>query len=1202
MRVRGVIQLGAGWVQSRTRGVIIAELVSRWFPRYAPVPPAGPPQNVVAVTSGLERHNLISWENYPGEIHPTQTEIWASDDDISYSLLATVNLSVLSYQHDTGVSGLLQYYELRHVNVANNSAFTTAVSATSKIDGPDAAPSSLAATTPARPTGENQIDLTWVNGDVTASTVAEYREVGAGTWLTGPTAAPASTAISITGLAANKLWEVRLYHTKNTVNLGYSNTDSTSTLVDGPNAGPSALSAATGSLPQYIDVSWTNGDATALTRLFMSTNGVDFNFLTQLGVGVTSYAHDTGAGGVQRWYYVEHIKNGVIHGGTSNTDNATSRDLAPIGAPTQPVVAPTASDEFQLNWTNADVYSSIEVYLDLNDGGESLLTTLAPGTTQYVTGVYADDDKGVFRLRHIYLGTPSTYSPSTTSFIPDPIDAPPVLDTVVYDAGYNSADITLTPGDAQSDTDVWYQHDSTWVLFSTLGPGVAATKITGFPESNKSYPVRLRHRKQDASGTGYTSVYSNAINAVMPQMPAPTGVSSSHDGVDNANAGQYDLAWTNGDATLHTFLELLVNGVVEASVTVAPGVSAYSNWDLSAHLPAGQTGCQFRFRHCRTNGLSVIEYSPAATDSFTHDPGPTANVSDNGSAYNDGDITFAWNENGAQSALMYIEDPQGSVVVSQRLETGSQYVYAVPALGSGIYTIYLKACLNGYVFGSWQTIQVDASLPVPSGFSLTNNGSDQFVLNWTDPNGWAGVEVWEELNDGTEVLAQTVTNGTETWVSSTHPDNTKGQYRLRSTDSKLKSAYSTQLTRYIPDPVDAAPTLTSANYTGQYKNGNAVWTNGDSGAQTEVWYYYNGWILSATVGAGQTSRALSNFPEANKSYDVRVRHKKTDLNGTTHYSSYSNIIALVTPAIPAPTGLSSSHDGALDQNAGQFDVSWSNADASLKTRVRFYDSGGLKATRIENAGVSSISNWDLSAYLSAGEAGCSFTVEHEYTNPLSNQQYSAADTDAFTHDSGPGSVASDNGSAWNLGANRIDFAWNLNGAEGVQYYITNPVGATVLSQTTGAISSLQFTPTSGDGTYTLFLRTCSNGYVFSGGGAWVSIPIAVVTGPSGDPTNCVLQDLGYCSGGSTEVKQLRVTWTNGDVLASTEIYIDKDSTGFVLRWTAGAGSTQHDFIDENWWMQHYRQYKARVRHVRSGAPGGFSNTSSTVYMNSYCVT
>lgn len=950
--VRGVIILGTGWLKSRTRGVVIAELDSRFFPRYAPNPPAGPPNNFSAETPSpavsAEKCIDLSWKN--GTPAPAETEIWVSSDGMDFNLLTTLPLGTTSYRHNVGSFNALRYYRARHVNATDYSAWTPIVSARSLNDMPNAAPSNLAANPEPRPAGETQVRLTWANGDATAQTEVYYRVTGTSSWTRKTTVGSGVTSYVMSGLTPDTAYEFRIRHVKNSLYSSYSGTVAARTLVDGPDAAPTGLVASDGG-PASIRLTWSNGDATAATQIYVSTNGSSYSYLTQVSAGVSSYTHDVGSYLTARHYYVRHIKNGVTSA-DSNTASAVSGGRPPQGAPTLNSV--TGGDgTFALSWTNADSYSSVEVYRRVNGGSFVLAATLSAGTTAWTDdnggSLFAEDTEGSYYLVHLHHGLRSAASATKTHYTFDKPDAAP--SSLSATPTYKSASLTWVSGDPTCDSWVYYRVKglSTWNFLTSRYAGEDGSASFGTILSpDTEYEWKVIHRKTDRTGNTWTLESEVAVFRTN-KTPAPTGVSATHLGSgSNGQGGDFKIEWSSPEPSATFELRCL-----NSSGAVIFGPVSILSWGTTTYtadsdIAPNTTGLKWQVR-----ALFRHQYSSWAEVSASTPAGPAAAPSNNGSSFDPAtdDIIWRWSDgDSAASQQYYVKKPDGSTTSYQTSGSSTQtYAFDIGGV-QGLYTFYIRHYLNGY-FSAWKswTLRVGPSA-APSGLSAENpsrpTGETAMDLSWTSGDSSAQTEVWYRVSGGSWSRKTTLAAGTSSYRITGLSADTSYEFRVRHLKDGYTSSYSNTVSRTtLTDGPNAAPTIQTPVNNG----GGSItvrWTNGDSTAQTVVYRSLDGgstWTTLGTSSAGATSR--SDTLNAGVTATYRVRHVKNAV-----YSSYSGTASVTTGAAPAGAPTFTTLTGAN----GDFRLSWTNADNYSKIAVyRYINSGPFELVATLNAGTTS---------------------------------------------------------------------------------------------------------------------------------------------------------------------------------------------------------------------------------------------------------
>lgn len=340
----------------------------------------------------------------------------------------------------------------------------------------------------------------------------------------------------------------------------------------GPAAAPSGLSVATASASQ-LNLSWSNGDATANTQVFR-----EGTLIATLNAGLTTYNDTTGlSSGTTYSYIVRHIKFSILTSANSasasnntsvNAPSALSVQAVPTSVATPTSLSAVAASPTQINlsWVNADASASIRVLR-----GGSLVTTLSAGTTTF-------NDTG--------LSSATTYSY-----------------TVQHSRTQSQINLAWSSGDGTANTQV-YRNGS---LIANTNVGVTSYSDTGL---SGSYTYIVRHIKNSISSSNATSASATTTTVLSSEsgaasatttLSAPTSLSATAKpvsltapyalGATAASPSSINLSWTNGDGSLST--QILRAGSVIA--TASPGTTTYTDSGL-----ASATGYSYTVRHVKT--------------------------------------------------------------------------------------------------------------------------------------------------------------------------------------------------------------------------------------------------------------------------------------------------------------------------------------------------------------------------------------------------------------------------------------------------------------------------------------------------------------------------------------------------------------------------------------------------------------------------
>jgi hypothetical protein len=553
---------GLSWLRSRTAGVVIAERNSRLFPRYAPPAPGAAPYNPSATTHPTTRGGVqLAWAN--GVSSNAQTEILYSPDNVTWYSLTTVPLTTTSYVDVYSPTRTLRYYKFRHVNVTDVSPSTAVVSATNQADYPAGAPTTLVATTPGtRPAGETTANLTWVNGDASAgvTTLLYYRIAGASTWTLHGSVGAGVAAYAATGLTPNQSYNFKAVHQKDTVNSADSNIAGATTLVDGPDAPPTGLTATQGTgVPGQgtIALAWTNGDTSAQTDIYYSTDGTTYTFYRTVNPGVASNVFSENAYDVLRYFKVVHVKNALSSAFSNIASAHTGLDI-PEAPPSNLMVAvparPTGETQLSLSWVNGDVTAQTRVYRD-----GVLVQTVGAGTAGWADTGRPSNTLYSYEVRHVKSGVESAGSTASARTLVDGPDGDP--QSVTFTNGQPVGTV-VTPGASGFGTISWANTYDTscavevWTnlndgnglqLRTTTSPGATSQSNVTFPW-NSSCTFAVRYTK---NGVPSSFVYGTAV---LPPIPATLPTVSASGG--RLSDGQLGVALTFGNLDYNSTLDI----------------------------------------------------------------------------------------------------------------------------------------------------------------------------------------------------------------------------------------------------------------------------------------------------------------------------------------------------------------------------------------------------------------------------------------------------------------------------------------------------------------------------------------------------------------------------------------------------------------------------------------------------------------------
>lgn len=861
--VNGFIFVGSPWQRARTRGVVIAEKDSRVEPRYAPKAPAGPPYNLTAVTAAEEQCIDLAWTN--GTPSPAETEVWESADGLAYSLLSLLAgdganpdgllpLTKSSLKRNVGLFDVQRFYQLRHVNATDFSAFSAVVSARSQKDYPDAPPVALTATVRARPNGETQLDLNWTNGDVTAST-----EVYRGGALLATTA-PGVSTLAVTGLTANTAYTFSVRHTKSGIPSVSSNTATVTTLVDGPDADPynPSSTGGTGVAGQgLVTVGWINGDATAQTEIWVSSdNGVTFGLLITMAAGATGYMDNTGVYNQLRYYKFRHTKGGVVSGFSGTTSAYSGQDIpdaAPSGLVVTTPAAPGGATSLALSWTNGDSTCVTEV---LRAG--TTVATVGAGFTNYTDTGLLDATTYSYSLRHLKNGVYSPNSNTASGTTIDAPDAPPSSLGAVQGtgrAGQGKINLSWVNGDAAATTRILVGAasgaESTQVIDVAAG---VTTYIHDVGAFNVTRWYVVLHVKNSCLSA--TSNEASAPSGLDIPDADPAGLSATPTARPGGET-QLALAWTNGDSSCQT--NIYRAGALVT--TVAAGATAFTDTGLAINGTYA-----YEVRHIK----SGVESGGTTCNGTTLVDGPDAAPSGVNAVYNgNATNTLSWVNGDATASTEIYTNGALTTIVAPGVTS-----YSYPSTANTSYTHICRHNKNGYVsdWSNLMTLTTPVGPRAATGFTVTPTarpgGETQLALNWTPQDTDYGPELYRN-----GVFVSTLAAGQGSLQDAGRTPNTAYTYTLRYVKNGFAVVTVASGTTLVDGP-DAAP----SNLQGQSIGGGSVnwhWTLGDVTASSEMWAWSSvsdPGTLMQTIAPGTSNTVMT--PGA---YRTGVRHVKNGI-------------------------------------------------------------------------------------------------------------------------------------------------------------------------------------------------------------------------------------------------------------------------------------------------------------------------------------
>lgn len=356
------------------------------------------------------------------------------------------------------------------------------------------------------------IQLTWANGDATATTEVSRDNVLIATVAAG------LTQYSDGGRTSGIAYGYQLAHRKPTTGAYSPRT----LLAYGYTALPAPVNLSGTASGQTANLAWTNTVAQQ-TRVYRGGA-----LVATVASGVTTYA-DTLLADATYAYTVRHY-DGVSESADSNTANVT---IAAIPAtPTGLAATAVSGGRNDLAWTPVDAVATAEVYRGL-----ALNPTVLLGTAGANVGAYSDTTAVAgttyhYRVRNLRGGFYSGYSLDVSAVTLGVGPTGPPTAFTVTTPNTDRASLAWTNGDAAATTEIWRGVS----LLTTVAATVASYNDDTAVQST-AYAYKIRHLRN--------SQYSSYAATVSVTTPTPSIINTSMTGVVGDNF--FTMNWTGGN-------------------------------------------------------------------------------------------------------------------------------------------------------------------------------------------------------------------------------------------------------------------------------------------------------------------------------------------------------------------------------------------------------------------------------------------------------------------------------------------------------------------------------------------------------------------------------------------------------------------------------------------------------------------------------
>lgn len=510
------------------------------------------PSFFTAKRDSLTRVSL-NWTNTDGEDRDyTGIKVWRRDNGGAWKVIAVVNGSTSSYTDETVKPGNSYTYCVTAYNSAGSTDSSYVTVSTTYVT--PQAPSWFRVTKDS----QSRVSLSWQNNQSDVARVYDglriYRRVDGGGWQVISTVPPSTSSYTDSLIDAGHSYS---YYVEAYNKAGSAQTPiaSTSTYWQVPLAPTWVRAEMAGE--DKISLSWINTQDQedrqyTGVRICRAADGGNVTLIDTLPPSTTSYDDENVSPNTRYRYYVQ------VYNPAGATNSAT---VAATTAPSEPlepsdVVAQRLDDgRNQVTWTRnvstTEPYSSIQVYVSINDGGWSLRAIIAGTSKSYIDTGCAVDRFYKYKIRALnasgatdFVETDYVYN---TPCAPGTPSGQRVGESGVSLTIPNSSK-TATGGEIQRSTDC-----KTWETIAKLN--AMPTSFTDEPGAG-TYYYRARNTR-DALTSAWSSPSAAVVSSCKPAKPTLLEP-ASYAAVDLFNSSDVELAWQHNplDGSAQTYAEI----------------------------------------------------------------------------------------------------------------------------------------------------------------------------------------------------------------------------------------------------------------------------------------------------------------------------------------------------------------------------------------------------------------------------------------------------------------------------------------------------------------------------------------------------------------------------------------------------------------------------------------------------------------------
>ena len=774
--------------------------------------------------------------------------------------------SPITTQADTALTAFTSYnYQVFAVNSGGTSPASTTVTATT-LANPPAPPTTLTATVPAAPTGQTEIDLSWVDntGDETGFTI--QRQAGNGQFqpLISAPLPSSQTTYQDQNLTPGTTYTYRLFavntggSTQSVTTLGTPD-QATATTLPLPPAPASGL-VATALSDTEVSLTWVDNsnNESGFSVERQDTPTSPFVDIFDTSAGVTQYTDNTVDGDTLYVYEIVAFNSG----GDASPSNQVSitTPLNPPAGITNLVATAISSSQIDLTWTppnNGE--TGFTVYRGVGTGPLAFLTNLNLTTSSFTDDVgLAANTLYTYQVNATNAGgsSPSNLAVATT------LPPPPLPPTNLNITFVSQTEVTLSWTDNTGDETGFIVERQTGGtgLFAPVATGLT---LTSFDDTQLTQNTTYAYEVL-ATNLGGSSDPSNIVQIItLPSAPAaPSNLEATP-----VSTTQINLTWTDNSNNESGFkIQQSTDGGLtwQALPEAGAGVTSYS---VTGLLP----NTSYSYEVASTNSTADSTYTAAAT-AVTFPLAPAAPTNLTATAVSTTVINLAWKDLTADETGFFIE--RGSInsagvttwtqIASPVAPKGlTSFTYSdTSALPSTTYLYRIRATNRNPVpspYSNQTSATTNANPPTaPTGLTAVAVSSTQINLGWTPgSNDQTGFIVQRMLPGGVFVNLTTspLPAGSTTYSDSTLAPGTTATYQVLAVNASGTSEPSNSAAATTPPNPPAAPSNVVAKVISQTTI-ELTWTSNSTTETGYKMYRKTGAGASmfiTEVGAGATS-------------------------------------------------------------------------------------------------------------------------------------------------------------------------------------------------------------------------------------------------------------------------------------------------------------------------------------------------------------